>query len=317
VDARTRPIAIPADGLDAAFARSIERAHPVIGPAWLRELPQLQRRLASEWELTLTQWLPARGACVRRAVSVADGDEVVVKIPVIAADTVSEGRALSYWDGDGAPRLRRVDAETGTLLVDWVDGRPFVEQRDTAGALRRAGEYLRELRRPRQAHRPDVPTLEAKLAPLRRSREQQEQACGGVPALDDSMLHGEAEVRTWLADSLGTVDASVIHGDLHPRNLLVRRDGCLSAIDPYGVVGDPCRDAASLALFFREDDKALCRLEALADFAAVDRDRVVAHAYAIAVGSYRFRVAYGVSAGLEFLQEVMTDLQRRLSGVVG
>jgi streptomycin 6-kinase len=308
---------IVGEGLDAAFVKSIERAHPVIGRAWLRELPQLQRRLATDWELTLTQWLPARGACVRRAVSAADGDEVVVKIPVIAADTLSEGRTLSYWDGDGAPRLRRVDAATGTLLVDWVDGRPFVEQRDTAGALRRAGDYLRELRRPRRANRPDVPTLEAKLAPLRRSREQREQACGGVPALGDPMLRGEAEVRTWLADSLIAADANVIHGDLHPRNLLARRDGCLSAIDPYGVVGDPSRDAASLALFFREDHKALYRLEALADFAAVDRDRVVAHAYAIAVGSYRFRVAYGISAGRGFLQDVAGDLQRRLSGVIG
>ena len=132
--------------------------------------------------------------------------------------------------------------------------------------------------------------------------------------LDEATLSREAAVRTWLADSVpGT---TVIHGDLHPRNLLVRRDGALCAIDPYGVVGDPSRDVASLGMFFREDGRALHRLDALAAFADADRARVAGYAYALAVGALRFRVAYDIAAGRAFLERVIGDLQRRLPGVV-
>lgn len=294
---------------DAAFARSIARAHPSVGPSWLRDLGAVQRRLAAEWQLTSMDWLPARGSCVMRAATAA-GTDVVVKIPVIAQDTVSERRALAYWDGDGAPRLLRSDARSGALLIAWVDGRAFVDEPDTRDTLRAAGDFLRALHRPKDASRPRLPTLEEKLAPWRRSREQAE----GSPLLDAATLRSEAAVRTWLAGSVPAT--TVIHGDLHPRNLLVRRDGALSAIDPYGIAGEPARDVASLGLFFREDARAPHRLDALAASTGADRDRVAGYAYALAVGALRFRVAYGIAAGRAFLEHVIGDLQRRLPGVV-
>jgi streptomycin 6-kinase len=205
---------------------------------------------------------------------------------------------------------------SGALLMEWIDGRPFVEEHDTASTLRMAGDYLRRLHRPRPLARPCLPTLEEKLAPLRRSREEAERARQGAPILDEPTLRSEASVRAWLADP-SRPQTCVIHGDLHPRNLLVRGDGGLSAIDPYGLVDDPCRDAASLALFFREDRGAVARLEALADFAELERDRVYGHAYALAIGAYRFRVAYGVSTGRVFLERVIGELRRRLSWLVG
>lgn len=298
----------------AAFARSIERMHPVAGPRWLLGLPRLRRRLAQTWDLELGQWLPARGSCVTRA-STPDGDQVVVKIPVIASDTLSEGATLGYWDGDGAPRLLGVDAPSGALLMQWVGGRPFVEEVDDRDALRRAGEFLRELHRPRRARHPQLPSLEDKLAPWRASRELAERSRPGRPSLDAATVRREAAVRAWLADGAGEARATVIHGDLHPRNLLARADGGLCAIDPHGVIGDPARDAASLALFFREDGDALTRLEALAELANVDRTRVVAHAYAIAVGAYRYRVAYGIPAGRAFLEATCRDLEGELPGL--
>ncbi|HEX4345648.1 MAG TPA: aminoglycoside phosphotransferase family protein [Solirubrobacteraceae bacterium] len=294
-----------------AFVQAIERAHPDAAAAWLGELPRLQRRLATAWDLTLTQWLPARAACVVRAVT-GDGEQAVLKIPVIASDTTSEGAALAYWDGDGAPELLRVDAVSGALLVAWVDGTAFVEEADGTESLRRAGELLRALHRPRPAGLPELPTLEQKLAPWRRSRELQERSSGARRPLDDATLGTEAAVRAWLDGGPRRTGATAIHGDLHPRNLLVRRDGSLAAIDPYGVLGDPCRDAASLALFFREDATALARLEELADVAELERGRVVAHAYALAVGAYRFRMAYGISAGRAFLEDTVRALERRL-----
>lgn len=303
----------------AAFARAIERAHPSVGRAWLDELGDVQRRLAADWELVSLDWLPARGSCVLRA-RTASGEDVVVKIPVVAADTESEGRALAYWYGDGGPRLLATDAASGALLIAWVEGRPFADEPDTADTLRAAGRFLRELHRPREAPPPSLPTLEEKLAPWRRSREERERSeapglgaaalRAEAPALDAAALRTEVAVREWLAE---TADGTtVIHGDLHPRNLLVRPEGGHCAIDPYGVVGDPARDAASLALFFREDGRAPERLDLVAGAAEVEHARVVAHAYALAVGAYRFRVAYGIPAGRAFLERVAGDLRRRL-----
>jgi streptomycin 6-kinase len=304
----------PREASRAQFAAAIERAHPDVGRTWLRDLPAVQARLAAQWDLKLTDWLPARGAHVQRAVT-ADGREAVLKIPVIAADTVSERRALAYWDGDAAARLIMGDGASGALLVEWVDGRPFAEEDDTPESLRRAGEFLRDLHRPRAASHRGFPTLEEKLAPLRRSREHLE-GIGG-PRLDEPTHRAEAAALAWLAESATADETTVIHGDLHPRNVLVRPNGAPFAIDPYGVIGDRCRDAASLALFFREDDKALRRLETLADFAELPRSRVLAHAFALAVGSYRTRAAFGITAGRDFLENVACDLQRPLACVIG
>jgi streptomycin 6-kinase len=266
--------------------------------------------LAELWELSLEEWLPGgRGACVLNGVA-ASGERVVLKIPASPSDTRSERAALQYWDGDGAPRLLGADDESGALLVEWVDGRPFGHLADSHGSFRRAGAYLRRLRRPRPGVRAALPTLEEKLAPLRRSRERAEGG-RGASGLKESTIRREDAVRRWLADSTTKPDAVVLHGDLHAQNLLVRRDGALVAIDPYGVLGDPARDVACLALHFREDGKALDRIETLADYAEVSRERVLAHAYAIAVGAYRFRSAYGIADGRAFLQGVIGELERR------
>ncbi|HEV7806731.1 MAG TPA: aminoglycoside phosphotransferase family protein [Solirubrobacteraceae bacterium] len=301
--------------LSSEFVLGVQRAHPDAGQAWLDALPSLQHRLASRWSLRLRDWLPSRGACVIRAVTVKD-EFVIVKIPVIPADTISERLVLEYWGGDGAARLLGADAASGALLIQWVDGRPFVEEVDATRSLRRAADCLRELHRPRRANPPNLPTLEEKLAPWRRSRERQERASRDASAREASRRGREAAVRGWLADSPECGGGAVIHGDLHPRNLLVRRDGSLVAIDPYGVRGDPSRDGASLALFFREDTKAIYRLDALSEYAELDRVRVAAHAYLLAVGAYRFRTAYDVLTGRPFLEDVIGDLERRLAGFI-
>ena len=301
--------------LSSEFVHGVRRAHPDAGQAWLDELPGLQHRLASLWSLRLRDWLPSRGSCVIRAVTVND-EPVVVKIPVIPSDTISERLVLEYWDGDAAARLLGADTASGALLVEWVQGRPFGEEVDAPRTLRRAGDYLRELHRRRHATPPSLPTLEQKLAPWRRSRERRETANGGASVLEASSPGREAAVRGWLADSADDGGGAVIHGDLHPRNLLVRPDASLVAIDPYGVRGDPARDAASLGLFFREDSRATRRLDALAESAELDPVRVAAHAYLLAVGAHRFRTAYDIPDGRRFLVDVIGDLERRLSGVI-
>ena len=101
-----------------------------------------------------------------------------------------------------------------------------------------------------------------------------------------------------------------MHGDVRPENVLVDAAGSARAIDPFGVSGERARDAAGLALWLREDEQAFSRVAAVADLTGLDRERVLAHAYLLAVGAWLFRTTYRSGRGRRALELFIDSFER-------
>jgi streptomycin 6-kinase len=286
------------------FAAYIERAHPTVGEQWLRSLPALRSRLAREWELSSLEPLGTGRSYVLKGHAPAFGP-VVLKIPPVPSDTESERLALEYWDGAGAARLLGADSASGALLTSRIEGVPLSVEAFGEDALKHGVALLERLHRPRAAGVPRLPSLEEKLAPLRRAR----RAAGG-PGLSAATLRGEEAVREWLAAAADREPQVVLHGDIRPANVLVGTSGTATAIDPFGILGDRARDAACLALWLGEGRHGFSHATAVADLLGLEHERVLAHAYLLAVGAWLFRATYGVSRGLHALKAFVDEFER-------
>jgi streptomycin 6-kinase len=230
---------------------------------WLEDLPTLLDRTVEAWGLTLHGPLASQGDTSRVvAVTTAAGGEAVLKLLVPHDEARGEADALAAWDGDGAARLLDRSEDGFTLLLERC----------------RPGDDLWSV--PRDDRLDVVATLLPRLwaAPVPPS----------APPLRDTALrwareaptgaaaHGQPsdvadDVRRWV-DEL-TADATrpvLLHGDLHPGNVLDAGSRGWVAIDPKPWVGDPAFDLAQL--LFNELDGAHTE-----DRGAVpaDRDAVV------------------------------------------
>jgi streptomycin 6-kinase len=224
-------------------------------------LPDRIERLAARWDLTVVRHLPGGTShtlfCHRRGTT-----PVVLKLAPEHDLAAEEHAALSAW----APNPRVVgildaDLDEGALLLEGLlpgtpargrQPREIVELLDAIHVP--APEGVRSL-----ADRVDF-----MFALLRRRR----------PGYYDRS-HAEA-----LALAEYPITPVLLHGDLHPENVLDAGERGLVVIDPRACVGDPAFDAVDFAF---EGDDLHGRIEALS--AAVDGDRLLAWCRALAVFS--------------------------------
>jgi streptomycin 6-kinase len=101
-------------------------------------------------------------------------------------------------------------------------------------------------------------------------RERDARMAAAVPdrAIPDAIERAVALARS-------APETALLHGDLHPGNVLVSEDG-LVAIDPRPCAGDPAYDAADWVLFRAAPGSWRRRAEALGAAVGVGGDRVMA-----------------------------------------
>lgn len=89
------------------------------GADWVRDLPNLVRRLEAEWGLRVGHSFPnATEAYVAEAVTTS-GTEVALKIPIVGlAKADREARLLRAADGEGYVRLLDHDVASGAILLE-------------------------------------------------------------------------------------------------------------------------------------------------------------------------------------------------------
>lgn len=212
-----------------------------------------------------------------------DGTPAIVKDlkPFDDVEDELRGKHLLRWlNGRGAVRLLGTDGNR--MLLEYAGERHLAEVLDKAGdmaATQIAAEVMARL------HVPSNRPAPAGLQPLRERfvalfRMAKAERKAGSPS---SYAEAAAVARTLLDDAN---DVRPLHGDLHHDNILESGRGWL-AIDPKGVLGDPCFDAANM--FFNPLDRdALCkdpeRIAGMAaifhDVLALDPRRVLDHAFA-------------------------------------
>jgi len=275
-----------------AFVRGTTAREGERGVQWLAAVPELVAVLIRRWGCV------ADGPVMHGEVGVIvpvlrDQRAAVLKVSFPHPGNVSEPDAFATWGGHGALRLYEREDECFAMLLERAGSRTLAELRDNDEVVRIAGRINRRLAIPAP---PGLPRLCDRSVEWERSLRQD--AAEFTHALPRHVV--EAAVAT--VRELGRDQPEVVvHGDLHPRNILSAEREPWLAVDPKGYVGDPAYDGGVLlrshlhALLEEEDlDKAVLRcLEVFAEAAELDRERVRRWAQFLAVESAFWRRRHG------------------------
>ncbi len=275
------------DGLTVSPA--VRRTVAELGPdaaRWLEQVPTLVAETSAVWELTAGRALPQQG-CASVILPVTTGEEVpaVLKLSVPHDEARREADALRRWNGGGAVRVLRSSADGFTLLLEraepghdlWVVG--IDEQIEVLTDL---------LPRLWTSPGPERPFRDlAETAACWARQMQAKAAAMGVPS------EVADRARRWAGELAEDQPGRLLHGDLHPGNVLAARRRPWLAIDPKPWVGDPAFDLAQvLANWVFVDvgpdgsaaDAIRTRASKLADALSLDPGRVLRWAVVKAIG---------------------------------
>ncbi|MFF5333990.1 aminoglycoside phosphotransferase family protein [Streptomyces sp. NPDC013181] len=294
------------------FARTTIAREGEAGAAWLRELPGLAAQLADGWSCVPDGEVMFGGVGIIVPVRRDGTPPAVLKVSFPHPGNDHEPDAFVAWDGRGAVTLyERDDARYAMLL-----------ERATPVTLAEAAEG------------DEVVTVAARLG-----RRLAVPAPAGLPRLSERADAWEEELRKDAAElthalprpvldaALATVrelgrnqPETLVHGDLHGRNILRAEREPWLAVDPKGYVGDPAYDAGTLlksrAFTLAEADDlhaAVHRVIAVyADAAELDRERVRrwAQLHAVQAAFWARRHGFRVARGGPELEWITTFADR-------
>ncbi|GGW09703.1 aminoglycoside O-phosphotransferase [Streptomyces narbonensis] len=213
---------------------------------WCEELPALVQEFATRWHLDVVAAGGGGTSRVFRCLRNDTGATVWLKLtpePLIARE---EAEALRLWaDAPSVVDLLAVDLAAGALLLD--DVQPGVPVRQLAWSLPEAAALLRDLRAS-----PPVPGVHSALRPLSHRidflfdlADRRLAAAGASGVVAPTVLSRARAAALELAAS-GSV--GLVHGDLHPANVLSGPGARMVAIDPRPTWGDPDYDAVDWLL---------------------------------------------------------------------
>ncbi|MFF7341640.1 aminoglycoside phosphotransferase family protein [Streptomyces sp. NPDC008163] len=253
------------------------------GRAFVAALPGRAAEFLERWGLR-RDGAAMYGVCalVLPVVRAADGRRAVLKLQPVDAETAGEPVALRLWGaaGAGAVRLLEHDPETGSMLLERLDGhRALAGEPDADRAVRVIAGLLAEL----TAVRPgEVAGATGSGAGLRGLGEAAARMLAAAPDVVAGLVDEEerALVRDCAAavrEVAGEPGDRLLHWDLHFGNVLAREDGGgWVAIDPKPLVGDPGFELLP-ALVDRFDAGAVGkRFDAMTGVLGLDRGRAAA-----------------------------------------
>lgn len=256
---------------------------------WHARLPRRIARYARRWSLDVAPPFPDLSYAYVAPAARADGSAAVLKLAVPDAELTSQVAALRAYAGRGSVRLLRADAARGALLLERLrPGTPLtaLAADDPLEATRVAARVMRRLWRPPPTGARAFPTVAQWAAGLARLRRAHAGGTGPLPA--DLVETAEA----WFARLVPSMAAPVLlHGDLHPGNILRATREPWLAIDPKGVVGEPAYEVGALLrnltpaeLASPPPDRAVAvRADVLAAELGLDRRRMLGWSLAQAV----------------------------------
>ncbi|WP_443062895.1 aminoglycoside phosphotransferase family protein [Streptomyces sp. NBC_00441] len=251
------------------------------GRAFVAALPGLAAEFLERWGLR-RDGAAMYGVCalVLPVVRAGDGRRAVLKLQPVDAETAGEPVALRLWGaaGAGAVRLLEHDPETGSMLLERLDGhRSLAGEPDPDRAVRVIAGLLAEL----TAVRPGEHAKGAG-AGLRGLGEAAARMLAAAPDVVAALVDEEERglVRDCAAavrEVAGEPGDRLLHWDLHFGNVLAGEDGAgWVAIDPKPLVGDPGFELLP-ALVDRLDAGAVGkRFDAMTGVLGLDRGRAAA-----------------------------------------
>ncbi|WP_158841684.1 aminoglycoside phosphotransferase family protein [Saccharothrix deserti] len=222
--------------------------------SWLDGLPSLVAGLCRDWGLEVVR--PFSGGTSHTVLCDRAGVPVVLKVTPEPALAVAEHAALRAWEA--SPRVVRVlaaDPARGALLLEGLaPGTPAADGPEPDGA--ELLDVLRGLRVPPPDGFPPLSERVDFVFGVLRAR---------YPGDHDAAHEKAAELAR------DRVTPTLLHGDLHLRNVLDAGARGLVAIDPRACVGDPAVDAVDFAYSYPDLREGIGRMSAV-----VDGDRLAA-----------------------------------------
>jgi streptomycin 6-kinase len=223
-----QPVEIP-QALATSYARSLGDE----GRAWLAALPALVADLLDRWELVRDGAAAAGEASLVLPVLGPDGTRAVLKLQPRRAETEAALVGLRTWNGDGVVRLLDHDPDSGTMLLERLDGaRTLASLEDDDTAIQTLAELHARL-----VSQPAPPALRSLGDIAAAMLEQVPRAVTSlVDPADRQVLLGWAAV---VAELVGEPGDRMLHWDLHYDNVLAGEREPWLAIDPEPLAGDP------------------------------------------------------------------------------
>jgi streptomycin 6-kinase len=259
--------------IPAPFARSTIEREGEAGEAWLAELPAIVDDLLIRWDCVL-DGPPAHGHVGLVLPVRAAAGPAVLKVSFPHRSSAHEAKALATWGGRGAALLYEHDDARCAILLERARPSRLVDLDDGDEIATVAGQLCQRLSVPAPSGLPRLADLADSWADHLRAGARE--FPGVLPAsVVDSALA--------VVDELGRRQPDLlVHGDLHPRNILRGDREPWLAVDPTGWVGDPAYDGGTLfkprayALRGRDDLLGVLRreLDLFAEAAGLDRERV-------------------------------------------
>ncbi|MFM9613581.1 kinase [Streptomyces sp. V2] len=302
------------------LARTTVAREGAPGERWIRELPGIVAELLGRWGCVVDGELMFGGVGVVVPVVRGSQGPAVLKVSFPHPGNVHEPDAFAAWAGQGAVLLYERDDARFAMLLERVGSSTLGESETDEDVIASvAGQLSRRLAVPAPTH---LPRLSARADEWAEQLQvDARELAHSIPARVLDSAH--ATVRDLGRDQPDTL----VHGDLHARNVLPAEREPWLAVDPKGYAGDQGYDGANFlktrafSLLVAPDLRAaaLRLLDVFGEAAGVDRERLrrlaQLHAVQAAFWARRhgFRVARGgpelerLTAFAEELAEVLTD----------
>ncbi|MEU5220606.1 aminoglycoside phosphotransferase family protein [Streptomyces sp. NPDC020807] len=261
-------------GTPEAFARATIGREGGRGAAWIAELPSIVGELLGTWKCDRDGEVLHGGVGVIVPVRREDGTAAVLKVSFPHPGNVHEPDAFAAWGGRGAVLLHERDDARFAMLLERASAGTLADLSDEDEILRVAGRLSRRLAVPAPA---GLPRLRD------RADEWEEALRADAAEFPGALPRSVVAEAAATARDLGAVQPdTVVHGDLHARNILPATREPWLAVDPKGCAGDPAYDAGTLlktralALLTAPDLTAavLRAVDVYAEAAELDRERV-------------------------------------------
>lgn len=261
--------------LPEAFARTTVEREGEPGAAWLAELPGIVDELMDRWGCV------PDGAVLHGGVGVivpvrrpADGETAVLKVSFPHPGNVHEPDAFAVWDGRGAVLLHERGDDRFAMLLERADTSTLADVANGDEVVAIAGRINRRLAVPAPS---GLPRLSERADAW---EEQLRKDAGELP--HSLPPHAVDEALATVRELARAQPDTLVHGDLHARNILRARREPWLAVDPKGYAGDPAYDGGTLLTahavsLIEADDlpQAVHRaLDVFAENAELDRERV-------------------------------------------